>query len=56
MGLRIFELCRFCFMYSSYIRNEKNDAILSIYFSLFILYLMQVKKQINGIYKGYLSI
>ena len=56
MGLRIFELYRLFFMCSSYIRNVENDAILSTYISLTILYLMQVKIQINEIYKGFQDI
>jgi hypothetical protein len=56
MGLRIFKLCRLFSMCSSYIRNVENDAILSTHISLPILYLTQMKIQINGIYKGFQGI
>jgi hypothetical protein len=52
MGLRIFELCQLCIMRFSYIRSEEKDAILPTNLSLLILYLTEVKKQINGIFEG----
>ena len=52
MGLRIFELCRLCFICFNYIRNEEKDAISPTNFSLLILYLTKMKKQINGIFEG----
>ena len=56
MGLTIFELYWLCFICFSYILNEEKDAILPKNLSLLILYLMEAKKQINGIYKGYQGI
>jgi len=52
MGLKIFELCRLCFIRLKYTRNEENDAILFTNLSLLILYLMEWKKQIKGIFEG----
>jgi hypothetical protein len=56
MGLRIFELCRLCLMCFNNIRNEKKDAILPTKLSILILYLTEVKKQINRIFEGYRGI
>ena len=52
MGLKIFELCRLCLMCFNNIRNEKKDAILPKKLPILILYLTEVKKQINSIFES----
>jgi hypothetical protein len=37
MGLRIFELCRLCFIYSSYVRNGERCDIVYVLFSTYII-------------------
>jgi len=53
IGLRIIELCQLRIMRFNYIRHEEKDATLPMNLSLLILYLMESKKQIKGIFEGH---